>query len=492
MIELAIRDGLVVDGTSSPPRLADVGIAGGEIVAVGDVGAARHDLDVAGLVVAPGFVDAHTHDDMQLRRDPFNRDKLLQGVTTVICGNCGFSAFPHRPGQTSPDLLSTDGPWDSFGSYTQTLRARGIGPNIATFVGHNTASRHVDPQVDRRPDRRHRTRIIDRVRRSVEQGALGVSTGLIYEPGRFSVIEDLIEIAGAAAEHGGLYCSHLRDEGAGLIDSIDEAVIIAQESGAGLQISHLKTIGRSNWGLAATALDRIDEAHRGGIDIGFDVYPYIAGSGPFEQYFDPGHVDVERLEFVQIAHCPDFPQFEGHRVPAIAATEHCSTEDVARRIIAGPRATETVCVIFEIDENEMRTVIAHPRAMIGSDGIPQDGGVPHPRLVGAFPRVLGQYGRDEGLFDLPAAVRKMTSVPADRFGLAGRGRIQPGDSADIAIFDHSTVNDRATYQERHPPEGIRWVLVNGEIAVTPDGLGGALAGQVLTRAPDGDQSRRRV
>lgn len=481
MIDIAIRNGLIVDGTERPPRLGDVGIAGSRIVEVGEVGDARRDIDVDGLVVAPGFVDAHTHDDMQLRRDPFNREKLLQGVTTVICGNCGFSAFPHRPGNTSPDLLSTDGPWDSFDSYAEALRSQGIGPNMATFVGHNTVGRHVDPQVDRRPDRRRRTQIVDRVRRAVDQGALGVSTGLIYEPGRSSVLEDLIEVATAAAETGGLYCTHIRDEGAGLIASVDEAMTIAQESGAGLQISHLKTVGRANWGLVNGALERIDEAHGRGVDVGFDVYPYTAGSGPFEQYFDPDHVDVARLEFVQIVHCPDYPRFEGHRVPAIAAAEGCDPEEVTRRIIAGPRATETVCVIFEIDENEMRTVLAHPRAMIGSDGIPQDGGVPHPRLIGAFPRVLGQYGRDEGLFDLSSAVRKMSSIPADRFRLAGRGRVQPECSADITVFDYSTIADRATYEERNPPAGIEWVFVNGEIAVTPTGLGDTLAGHVLTR-----------
>jgi len=422
---------------------------------------------------------------MQLIRDPFNREKTLQGVTTVVCGNCGFSAFPHRPGRPSPDLLSTDGPWDSFGSYVQTLRRRGIGPNMATFVGHNTVGRQVDQQVDRRPSRAHRTDIVDRVRRAVAEGALGVSTGLIYEPGRSSVVEDLIEIATAAAESGGLYCTHVRDEGAGLLESIDEALTIGRESGAGVQLSHLKTVGRNNWGLVDSALERIDDAHEEGVDIGFDVYPYTAGSGPFEQYFDPDDVDVARLEFVQIVHCPDYPHFEGLRVPAIAAAEGCSVEDVTRRIIAGRRATETVCVIFEIDENEMRTVLAHPRAMIGSDGIPQDGGVPHPRLVGAFPRVIGQYGRDEGLFDLSAAVKKMTSVPADRFGLTDRGRIQPGHWADVTIFDHTTGNDRATYVQRKSPDGIQWVLVNGDVVVTPDGLGSALPGHVLTRGSDG-------
>ncbi len=481
MIEIAIRDGLVVDGTGASPRLADVGISGGQIVAVGDVGAAGQDLDASGLVVAPGFIDAHTHDDMQLRRDPFNREKLLQGVTTVICGNCGFSAFPHRPGHASPDLLSTDGPWESFSSYAETLREQGIGPNMATFVGHNTVSRHFDPQVDRRPDRQTRTQIVDRVRQAVDEGALGVSTGLIYEPGRSSVTEDLIEIATAAAQVGGLYCTHMRDEGAGLLDAIDEALMIAHESGAGLQLSHLKTVGRENWGTVATALSKIDAAHQRGVDIGFDVYPYTAGSGPFEQYFDPDNVDVARLDFVQIVHCPDFPHFENLRVPAIAAIEGCDAAEVTRRIIAGPRATETVCVIFEINEDEMRSVLSHPRAMIGSDGIPQDGGVPHPRLIGAFPRVVGQYGRDEGLFDLATTVKKMTSIPADRFALKSRGRIQPGFAAVITIFDHSTINDRATYEERNPPDGIRWVLVNGEIAVTANGLSGALAGQVLTQ-----------
>lgn len=471
MIDLAIRNGLVVDGTGTEPFTADVGIDGGRVVDIGEVGAARRDVDATGLVVAPGFVDAHTHDDMQLRRDPFNREKVLQGVTSVICGNCGFSAFPHRPGHATPDLLATDGPWDSFGTYAEALRQQGIGPNMATFVGHNTVGRHVDPRVDRRPGRLERSRIVDAVRRSVDEGALGVSTGLIYEPGRSSVTDDLVEVAAAAAESGGLYCSHIRDE----------AFTIAAAAGTGLQLSHLKCVGRDNWGSIGDALAKIDAAHAAGVDVGFDVYPYMAGSGPFEQYFDVDALDPKRLEIVQITHCPDFPHFEGRRLPAIAAAEGCTTSDVARMIIGGARATETICVKFEIDEDDMRTVLSHPRAMVGSDGIPQDGGVPHPRLLGAFPRVLGQYGRDEGLFDLVAAVRKMSAIPAQRFGLTDRGRLEVGCWADVTVFDHASVNDRATYHERRSPDGIEWVIVNGEIVVTPDGLGTALPGQVLTR-----------
>ena len=369
MIEIALRDGLVVDGTGDPPRLADVGISGGEIVAVGDVGVAAKDLDASGLIVAPGFIDAHTHDDMQLRRDPFNREKLLQGVTTVICGNCGFSAFPASPwadvarpalDRWAPGTRSTATPrrfahkglvriWLRSSATTQWADTS----NLMWIAGQIVGSGLRSPTGYAKPSMRE---------------LLGVSTGLIYEPGRFSVTEDLIEIATAAAQVGGLYCTHVRDEGAGLLESIDEAITIAHQSGAGLQLSHLKTVGRENWGLVATALSKIDEAYERGVDIGFDVYPYTAGSGPFEQYFDPDDIDVERLEFVQIVHCPDFPHFEGLRVPAIATVEGCQPADVTRRIIAGPRATETVCVIFEIDEAEMRTVLGHPRAMIGSDG----------------------------------------------------------------------------------------------------------------------------
>ena len=481
MIDLAIRNGLVVDGTGAEPYPADVGIDGGRLVDIGEVGAARRDLDASGKVVAPGFIDAHTHDDMQLRRDPFNREKVLQGVTSVICGNCGFSAFPHRPGHTSPDLLSTEGPWDSFGTYADALRQQGIGPNMATFVGHNTVGRHVDPRVDRRPGRLERTRIVDAVRRSVDEGALGVSTGLIYEPGRSSVTDDLVEVATAAAQGGGLYCSHIRDEAEHLLDSIDEAFAVAAAAGTGVQLSHLKCVGRDNWGSIGDALAKIDAAHAAGVDVGFDVYPYMAGSGPFEQYFDADALDPARLEVVQITHCPDFPHFEGRRLPAIAAAEGCTTAEIARRIIGGQRATETICVKFEIDEDDMRTVLSHPRAMVGSDGIPQDGGVPHPRLLGAFPRVLGQYGRDEGLFDLATAVRKMSSIPAQRFGLTDRGRLEVGCWADVTVFDHAAVNDRATYEQRRSPDGIEWVIVNGEVVVSPDGLGTALPGRVLIR-----------
>ena len=482
MLDLAIRNGLVVDGTAAAPVEADVGIERGRIVETGSVGSARQVLDAGGLVVAPGFVDAHTHDDMQLCRDPHNRSKLLQGVTTVVCGSCGFSAFPHRPGRVSPDLLATDGPWRSYAEYTQLLCEQGIGPNMATFVGHNTLLRHHDSGSGRHTSTGLSSVVVDEVRRAVEQGALGVSTGLIYEPGRDAETADLIELARAAAQVGGLYSTHLRDEGDGLVPAIEEALTIGQDSGAGVQISHLKAIGSKNWGSVGAALDIIDRAWAGGQDVGFDVYPYSAGSGPMAQYFDPDDIDAERAALVQVTRCPDYPRYEGRRLAEVARTEGVDLVDLTRCVITAPRSAETICVIFEIDEDDMRSVLTHPRAMVGSDGIPQDGGVPHPRLLGTFPRVLGQYSRDEGLLDLPSAVRKMTSLPAIRYGLEGRGQIQPGAWADMAVFDYKSIRDAGTYEKRRQPEGVRWVIVNGQVAVTPDGISGVLAGRVLGRS----------
>ena len=481
MLDFAIRDGLIVDGDGNAPFEGDIGIEGDRIAAIGRVGAAHQEIVASGSVVAPGFIDSHTHDDMQLYRDPSNPEKLAQGVTTVICGNCGFSAFPHRRGRTSEDLLGTNGPWSTYSEYVDALGSTGIGPNMATFVGHNTLASHATPRTDKRLSKSQRAAVVDAAKRAVEQGALGVSTGLIYEPGRYSNLEDLVEIISAVADLGGLHSTHLRDEGSGLLTAIDEALEISRRSGAGVQISHLKAIGRKNWGLVEDALTRIDEARTSGIDVAFDVYPYMAGSGPIAQYFDPDNIDRQRAELVQITRCKDFPSYEGRNLLDISSELGRPVDDITRSIITAPRAVETLCIIFEIDESDMRTVLSHPLAMIGSDGIPQDGGVPHPRLLGTFPRVIGHYSRDEGLFDLTTAVTKMTGCPADRYGLLERGRIQLGTYADIVVFDHSTIADNGSYQQRRQPEGIKWVLVNGRPAVTPRGLTHSNSGTVLSR-----------
>ena len=479
MIDLAVRNAKVISGSGAGPQEADIGVTCDRITDIGSVGPARINLDAAGLVVAPGFVDAHTHDDMSLHRYPTNREKLQQGATTVICGSCGFSAFPHEPGIPSADLLNTDGPWTTYSEYTATIRSHGIGPNMAAFVGHNTVIDRIAGEPTKRPTPRQRSKVADAVRRAVEQGALGVSTGLIYHPGRFSTTEDLIEVAAAVRDVNGLYSTHIRDEGDGLHGALNEALVVAQTARVGIQVSHLKVTGPNNWGSMGTALRVIERAHADGCDVGFDVYPYTAGSGQLVQYFDPAAINVERASLVQVARCLDFPNFEGRRLAEIAESENIELDELTRQIITAPAANETIGILFEMDETDMKEALAHPLAMIGSDGIPQESGVPHPRLLGTFPRVLGHYTRDEALLDLPEAIRKMTSLPADRYRLTDRGRIEVGCFADLVVFDEAAISDAGSYQQRRDPTGIRWVIVNGEIAVERGQATGTLAGRVL-------------
>ncbi len=482
MLDHAIRDAVVENGLGGQPFEADIGVEGGLIAEIGAVGRARHEIVAAGCVAAPGFIDAHTHDDMELHANPDNAAKLSQGVTTVITGSCGFSAFPHEPGTMSCDLLRVAGSWRSLTEYKQTLASHGIGTNMATFVGHNTAHTHHFGRSARLITTEHLRILRGEVRRAMESGALGVSTGLIYEPGRYATTDHLISILETVAEFDGLHSTHLRDEGAGLLNSIDEAVEISRHTRTGLQISHLKIIGADNWGGIGDALKRIEAARQDGTDVAFDVYPYMAGSGPMVTYFDPAAVDVERARLVQIIACADFPDYEGRLVTDIAAAEGIDVVDLTRRVITAPQADETLCIIFEIDEQDMLNVLTHPLSMVGSDGIPQANGTPHPRLYGSFPRVLGYYCRDMGLLSRGDAIMKMTSVPARRYGLAGRGEITIGAAADLVVFNPGQISDQGSYSDSAYPLGITHVMVNGELALRPSGLTGERSGRFLSRA----------
>lgn len=458
-------------------------MVGGLIAAVGTVGRSRDEINADGLVAAPGFIDAHTHDDMELHANPDNESKLLQGVTTVICGSCGFSAFPHSPGQRSPDFLAVDGGWRTYSEYQETLTAHGIGTNVGAFVGHNTVQRLLLGNDSAEPGGQALGAVCDDIRRAMDDGALGVSTGLIYRPGRFVSTAALTKIVAAVSDYGGIHSTHLRNEADGLSDAIAEVASISRETGAALQISHLKVIGENNWGSLGTALDQIDNLRRDGMDIGFDVYPYAAGSGPLVTYFPPDAIDVTRAGLVQIIRCHDYPHYEGKRLPDIASEQGVSLREVTRCLVTAPCASETLCVIFEIDEHDMIQALLHPSAMIGSDGIPQQTGVPHPRLQGTFPRVLGHYCRDKAAISQAAAIQKMTSVPAARYGLSDRGLLRSGYAADIVVFDPTTIADRGTYTSRATPTGVHHVIVNGQRAISDARLTGVRAGQVLTREP---------
>ena len=481
MYDLAIRGVLIEDGSGGQSFEGDIAVEAGRIAAVGTVGPARAEIAADGLVAAPGFIDAHAHDDMELHCHPDNASKLRQGVTTVICGSCGFSAFPHTPGSRSPDFLSVDGEWRTYRDYTQMLTAHGIGTNVAAFVGHNTVQRLLLGIDSTEPSSRALTLVCDEIRRAMDEGALGVSTGLIYRPGRYMSTAALTRIVTAVSDYHGMHSTHIRDECDGLIEAIAEVASVSQETGAALQISHLKVIGEHNWGSLGAAINEIDRFRADGIDIGFDVYPYTAGSGPLVAYFPPDDIDVTRARLVKIIRCHDYPRFEGRRLPDIAEEVGTSLHHLTRQLVTAPNAGETLCIIFEIHEDDMLEALSHPAAMIGSDGIPQQTGVPHPRLQGTFPRVLGHYCRDKGALSQSAAICKMTSVSARRYGLRRRGLLRPGYAADVVVFDPTTIADRGTYSLRADPSGIRHVLVNGQQAVLDAKLTGVRAGRVLSR-----------
>lgn len=490
MHDLTIRGGLIEDGSGGQPFIGDIAVDGDHIAAVepleaegvsGAVGASRSEINAEGLVVAPGFVDAHTHDDMELHCNPDNASKIRQGVTTVICGNCGFSAFPHSPGVASPDFLSADGPWHTYGEYQQALTTHGIGTNSASFVGHNTVQRLLIGADSAEPDARQLVRVCDAIRTAMEHGALGVSTGLIYRPGRYVSTAALTRIVAAVADYGGIHSTHLRDEADGLVAAIAEAATVSRETATSLQISHLKVIGKHNWGSLGAALNQIDKLQTDGIEIGFDVYPYTAGSGPLATYFSSEDIDVERASLVQIIRCLDYPHYDGRLLSDIASDEGVSLHSLTRRLVTAPNADQTLCIIFEIHEDDMLKALTHRASMIGSDGLPMSEGVPHPRLQGTFPRVLGYYTRDKQVLTQSVAIKKMTSIAATRFGLSGRGLLQPGYAADIVVFDPTTIADRATYSSRGEPAGIRHVFVNGKAALLNGMLTGVRAGRVLRR-----------
>jgi N-acyl-D-amino-acid deacylase len=479
---LVFRNATVIDGSGSAGFQGDVAISDGRISAVGAAPPAAREVDATGLVLAPGFVDTHSHDDAAFIRYPGMEFKLAQGVTSEISGNCGFSAAPHDPTQPPRpgDIAGSRADWRTLDEYFAACGERRPAINNAMLIGHNKL-RYMASGLEKRAATR------DEVRRmrswlaeGMEQGAVGFSTGLIYEPGRYSNTEEVVELAREAGATGGIYATHMRNEGEHLLRAVDEAMHIARESGCKLHISHHKSAGRANFGGVVASLAKVDAANASGMDITLDVYPYTAGSGPMNQYVNLDRIDREWAENVLIATCPDFREFEGMMIPEIAARCEWDIEEAVRQVITGPRGKETICIQFIIDEADIETNLRHPRMMIGSDGIPELTGKPHPRLFGTMPRVLGEYVRERGILTLEEAIRRMTSLPCSRFGLAGRGLIREGYWADLVLFDRVAVRDTATYKDpKQEPEGIKMVLVNGEVALEGGRHTGVGAGRAL-------------
>jgi N-acyl-D-amino-acid deacylase len=482
--ELVIRNALIADGTGGPMTDGDVAICEGRILSAGDApvtaGPATVELDARGeLVCSPGFIDVHTHDDAALIRHPGLEFKVGQGCTSLVIGNCGFSGFP----ATGVDDIESvaGGNWADLNGYRRAVDASGFACNAMALIGHNTIRGLTIGREDpRRATSAQIAAMRGHVRRAMEQGACGLSTGLIYQPGKWAPAEEIVELAAAAAQAGGIYASHIRDEGDFLLESVAEALRIGRESGCAVHISHHKAGGQHNWGKVAVSLATVDEANSAGADVTLDFYPYTASSGPMAEYVTPETVTQDWAERNQFATCPPFPEYSGRRVAAVAADEGMAIPDLVRKVFQAPGGRRTISIGFSMSEDDLITNVRHPRMMVGSDGIPDLDGLPHPRLYGTFPRVFAQYVRGSQVVSLPEAVRRMTSLPADRFGLADRGRLTSGAFADLVVFDPVAFRDIGTYQDpKRAPEGLHWVVVNGRLTFDHGRHTGARAGCLL-------------
>ncbi|MFN0182700.1 MAG: N-acyl-D-amino-acid deacylase family protein [Aquabacterium sp.] len=472
-----IRGGTVVDGSRAPRFDADVGLRDGRIAAIGDLAGASADavVDAAGRIVAPGFIDSHTHDDLALLAQGDMSFKVSQGVTTVVTGNCGISLAPLLPGTPLPsplDLLkSRSSPrFPTLGAYFAALEASPPAINLAALVGHTTLRACTMAELDRpaTPDEIAAMRAL--LQQGLDDGAIGLSTGTFYPPAQAATIEEIIAVGTALTERGGLYATHMRNEGDAVMAALDETFAIGRALEVPVIVSHHKVQREANFGRSAQTLGHIRAAMQCQC-VALDAYPYTAGSTMI-------HTDPQMLAGkVLISSSGPHPECAGRDLADIAAEWGVPREEAARRLRPG------TAVYFMMDEADVQAILTFDQTMIGSDGIPV-GERPHPRLWGTFPRVLGHYCRDLGLFPLETAVWKMTGLTAERYGLAGRGRIAEGAAADIVLFDAATVADRATYADPvQPAAGIDAVWVNGGLTWANGAHRGTRAGCVLRRAP---------
>jgi N-acyl-D-amino-acid deacylase len=485
MADLAIRNVRVLDGSGGPAFEADVEVEDGRIRSVGSAGPATRDVDGRGLCLAPGFIDTHSHDDGAFFRHPGMEFKLAQGVTTVVAGNCGFSAIPADPNgdpvaASGGILAGLAGDFTDLAGYFDAALAHQPSINNLMLVGHNTVRSMTMGMAQRAPTRAELATMRAHVEHAMEQGACGFSTGLIYRPGRWSSTEEVIELTRAVAPFAGLYTTHLRNEGDHLLDAVDEALRIGRESGVHVHISHHKSAGPANWGKVKDSLAKVDRAIDAGQRVTLDVYPYTAGSGRMIEYFNLDNPSRELAEVIRIASCPAFREFEGRMLKDIARERNIDVTEAVKLILTAPLGDRTICIQFIIDEADVETNLRYRDMMVGSDGIPDLKGKPHPRLFGTFPRVLGHYVRDRATLTLEEAVRRMTSLSADTFGLVERGRVKKGFWADLVLFDPERVIDTATYDDpKREPAGIELVIVNGRIALEAGRHTGVGAGKML-------------
>jgi len=502
--DLLIRGGTVVDGTGRARYRADVAVQGDRIARVSttpiDPTGARRVIDATGRIVAPGFIDLHAHLEPLLRL-PAAESHVRQGVTLALGGPDGGSPLPLAP-------------------YMDSAQRAGLGINVAYLVGHNAIRTRVMGLADRAPTAPELARMQALVEEGMRDGAFGLSTGLRYIPGFYSATDEVVALSRVAAARGGIYTSHLREEGLGLFEGVGEAIRIGREARIPIVLTHHKAIGKAMWGQSVRTLAMVDSARAAGIDVMIDQYPYTASQTGLSVLIPPwaladgdsalarrmrdpvlrdsilrgvidyivndrGGGDIRRVQFGRVAWQP---ALEGKTLFDWATQRGVPTtpEGAAPLVVEGQLNGGATMIYHVIDEGDVRRIMQHPQTMIASDGrltVPGEGAA-HPRAYGTFPRVLGRYVREVGLLTLEEGVHKMTGMPAARLGLTGRGVIAEGASADLVVFDAATVADRATFADPHQyPAGIGDVLVNGVPVVSGGTMTAARPGKVLRHVP---------
>ncbi len=500
--DIVLVGGTVIDGTGSAGFSADVAIRGDRIVAISRNGVERAGaervIDVTGKVIAPGFIDIHSHLNPLLRL-PEGESKARQGVTTVLGGPDGTSPWP-------------------IGTYLDSAATLGIGINVAMLVGHNTIRRTVMGMENRPPTPQELAEMQEMVRQAMAEGAWGLSTGLRYLPGAFSDVDEVVALAEVAGRAGGIYTSHLREEGLDLLAGVAEAIEIGRRADLPIVLTHHKVVGQPMWGSSERTLAMVDSANAAGRRIRIDQYPYTATytgigilvppwalAGGNDAFFerlenpmlrdsitkgivfnlvnDRGGNDLSRVQFALVSW---MPELEGRTLRDWAEMRGLppTMDTGAELVIDALRRGGASAIYHVLDEADVEAIMRHPLTAIASDGrLVQPGeGHPHPRWYGTFPRVLGEYVREKGVLTLEEAVRKMTSLPADHMGMSERGMLREGMIADIAVFDPETVADRSTFQDPHQyPAGIDWVIINGIVAVDDGVFNDVRAGKILRR-----------
>jgi N-acyl-D-aspartate/D-glutamate deacylase len=471
-----IQNACVLDGSGAAPEQLDVAVQDGRICSVGKSLAYRASSTIDGrnLVLAPGFIDTHTHDDTSVIRDPQMLAKLSQGVTTVIVGNCGICAAPVQLKGEPPDPMNLLGGADefrfpTFAAYVAAIEEAKPAVNVGALVGHTALRNNHMDKLDRVATMPEVAAMRTQLHEALDHGALGLSSGLAYASANAASTDEVLTLAEPLAAAGALYVTHMRTETDAILDAMHETFQIGSKSRVPVIISHLKCAGIANWGRSGEVLDALDAARKSQ-RAGCDCYPYAAGSSTLDlRQVDP------RVK-VTITWSAPHPEMGGRTLESIADTWGVQQLEAARRL------QPAGAIYHSISEEDMRRILAHPATMIGSDGLPNDPR-PHPRLWGTFPRVLGHYSRDEKLITLPEAVHKMTGMPAQRFGLAKRGLIREDYCADLVLFDPQTIIDTATFAEPvQAAQGIVGVWVNGALSYTADGATGSRAGRFLPRA----------